>query len=68
MSPFEKLVPLVLTAYYYVFLKACPKLDHMPHFGFHGNLFRCFKVAQDTFSTKTSYQRYCTNGIIFDFQ
>ena len=40
--PFENNVSLVLTAYYSVFLKACPKLDHMPHFGFHGNCFRIF--------------------------
>ena len=34
---FENHVPLVLTAYYKVFLKACQKLHHMTHFGFHGN-------------------------------
>ena len=52
MPPFENDVPLVLTAYYYVFLKACPKLDHMAHFGLHGNCFRCFKVAQLSFFYK----------------
>ena len=49
MPPFENHVPLVLTASYFVFLKARPKLDHMTHFGFHGNRFRCFKVAQNSF-------------------
>ena len=52
MPPFENHVPLVLTAYYYVFLKACPKLYHMTHFGFHGNHFRYFKVAQVFFLQK----------------
>ena len=54
MPPFENHVPLVLTAYCSVFLKACPKLDHMymTHFCFHGNHFRCFKVPQSLFSTK----------------
>ena len=58
-------VPLVLTACCYVFLKACPKLDHMTHFHFHGNRFKCFKVAQRYFSAKTSNQRHCTNGKSF---
>ena len=40
--PFENYVSLVLTAYYYIFLKACPKLHHVTHFGFHDNSFRCF--------------------------
>ena len=42
VPPLENHVPLVLTAYCKVSLKACPKLDHMTHFGFHGNCFRCF--------------------------
>ena len=52
--PFENHVPLVLTAYCEVFLKACPKLDHMTHFGFHGNWFRCFLGGSKLFfPTKT---------------
>ena len=51
--PFENLVTLLLTAYYEVFLKACPKFDHMTQFGFHGNRVWCiFKVAQIFISTK----------------
>ena len=66
MPPFENDVPLVLTAYYYVFLKACPKLDRMTHFGSHGNWFRCFlRWLKTLFSIKTSNQRRCTNDIIF---
>ena len=53
MPPFENYVPLVLTPYCLVFLKACPKLDHMMHFGFHGNHYECFKVTQSSFPTKT---------------
>ena len=35
------------------FLKACPKLDHMTHFGFHGNRVRCvFRMAQIFFLQK----------------
>ena len=51
-APFENHVSLVLTAYCKVFLKACPKLDHMTHFGFHGNCLGVFKVAQTLFSQK----------------
>ena len=47
------------------FLKACPKLDHMAHFGFHINRFKCFKGGSNVFATKTSNQRHCTNGITF---
>ena len=55
----ENHVPLVLTAYYLVFLKASPKLflkaypklDHRTHFGFHSVL-GVLKVAQSHFSTK----------------
>ena len=53
MPPVENRVPLVLTAYRQVFLKACPKLDHITHFGFHGNHVKCaFKVAQTSFPQK----------------
>ena len=52
LPPFENYVPLVLTPYCLVFLKACPKLDHTTHFSFHGNCFRCFKVAQNSFVQK----------------
>ena len=66
MPPFENHVPLVLTAYCWVFLKACPKLDHMTHFGFHGNHVRCVsRWLKYLISTKTSNQRHCTNCIIF---
>ena len=41
-TSFENYVALVLAAYYQVFLKACRKLDHMTHLGFHGARFRCF--------------------------
>ena len=34
------------------FLKACPKFNHMTHFGFHDNRFMCFKVAQSSFLYK----------------
>ena len=53
VPPFENHVPLVLATYYSVSLKACPKLDHMTHFGFHGNHVRCvFEVAQTSFFFK----------------
>ena len=66
VPPFENHVPLVLTAYCKVFLKACPMLDHMTHFGFHGNYVKCvLRWLKHLCSTKTSNQRYCTNCIIF---
>ena len=52
VPPFENHVPLVITAYYLVLLKAGPKLDHMTRFSFHGNHFRCFQVAPNSFSCK----------------
>ena len=52
VPPFENHVPLVLTAYFSVFLKACPKLNHMTHFGFHGNCLSVFKGPQKSFSKK----------------
>ena len=46
--PSENHAHLVLTAYCYVFLEACPKLDQMTNFGFHGKPFQvvlgCSKV------------------------
>ena len=62
MPLFENRVPVVLTLYCLVFLKACQKLDDMTHFGFHGNCFKCFKLAQRYFSTKTSNTTHSTNG------
>ena len=41
MPPFENHVPLAQTAHCLVFMKACQKLDHIIHFGFHGNRFKC---------------------------
>ena len=53
MPPFENIVPLELTACYSVSLKACSKLDHMTHFGFHGNRFQRFSGGSKVFfSTK----------------
>ena len=53
MRPSENHFALVLIAYCLVFLKACPKLDHMTHFGFHDNRVMCvFKVAQIFFLQK----------------
>ena len=52
MPPFENHVPLVLTAYYKLFLKVCPKLDPMTHFDFHGNCFRCFLGGSKLFFYK----------------
>ena len=52
MPLFENHVPLVLRPYNLVFLKVCPKLGHMTHFGFHGNRLKCCKVAQIYFFYK----------------
>ena len=65
VPPFENHVPLVLTPYCLVFLKACPKLNHMTHFGFHGNHLSVLMWLKGIFSTKTSNQRHCTNGNSF---
>ena len=65
MPPFENHVPLVLTACYLVFLKACPKRDHMIHFGSIATVLGVLRWLKTLFSTKTSNQRHCTNGIIF---
>ena len=51
-APFDNHVPLLLTPYCLVFLIACPKLDHMAHFCFHGNRFKGFKVAERYFFYK----------------
>ena len=46
-APSENHILLALTSCWLIFLKACPRLDHMTHFGFHGNQVKCvFKVAQ----------------------
>ena len=52
VPPFENHVPLVLTAYCKVFLKACPKIDHRTDFGFHGNRLGVLKVTQKSFLQK----------------
>ena len=52
VAPFENHVSLVLIAYYYVFLNACPKLDHMTHLGVQENRFRCFRCSKVFFSKK----------------
>ena len=58
MPPFENHVPVALTPYSKVLLKACPELDHMTHFGFQDNrLSVLIKVAQKYFSTKILNQR-----------
>ena len=64
-TPFENHVPLLLILSCLVFLKACPKLDHMTHFSFHGNRFSVLRWLKVIFYTKCANQRHCTNGIIF---
>ena len=52
LPPFENRVPLVLTPYCLLFWKACPKLDHMTHFGFYGNHFKCLRLLKGIFLQK----------------
>ena len=66
VPPSENHVPLILTPYCLIFLKVCSMLDHLTHFGFHGNRFKCFKVAlwyffHKNLKLKTQYklQRFC---------
>ena len=55
VPPFENPGSLVLMAYCQVFLTAFPNLDHMAHFGFYGNCFRCFlRWLKTLISTETS--------------
>ena len=65
--PFENHVPLLLTPYGLVFLKACPKLAQMTHFRFHGNRLTCFKVAQSSFSTKPQTKDIAQMAIVLVF-
>ena len=49
------------------FWKACPKLDHMTNFGFHGNRFKCFKVAQMYFLQKPQTKDTVQMAIVLVF-
>ena len=67
-SHFEKHVPLVLTAYCLVFLKACPKRNHMTQFCFHGyrlSILRWLKIIfLQNPETKDTVQRAIV--LVFD--
>ena len=68
VPPFGNHVSLVLlTTYCLVFLKVCPKLDHMTHFRFHGHRFKCFKVAQSYFPTKPQTKYTVQRATVFIF-
>ena len=57
VPPLENHVPLVLTAYCFVFLKDCPKLDQMTHFRFYRNRLRWLKGGfLQNFKPKTMYK------------
>ena len=51
-ASFEISVPIGLTLYYLIFLKAYPKFDHMTHFGFHGNRLSVLRWLKSLFLQK----------------
>ena len=67
VPPIENQIPLLLTAYYYIFLKACPKLDHMTQFRFHSKTIKCFKVVQNIFLQKPQTKDIAQMAIVLVF-
>ena len=67
MPPFENHVPLVLTPYGLVFLKACQKLHHMTHSRFHGNRFKCLRWLKGIFLQKPKTKDTVQMAIVLVF-